>query len=538
MNEYRRRAPGWLAIILAVSAAGCSGSAGTGSSQNISAKTSSASTDSAKKLIERALEAMGSVELIRERGGLAIAATGVMNQGTERQGRRPGTLDPAPFRESFVFDAARDRVAWEYRHERYDGTGEWLRELYDQPGRQLLFILNDRFAVDLRSPEHIANKRKAKRRIPQLLLTEILERSQDLRALGTKDGRQGVEARLSSGETFTIWLDIESGVSSQIDYVTDVQTHGDTRVSWRYAEYRAVPDYGLFPYRYGVWLGNRPFTEMRVDEVSLGPAGAEAMFERPSDIAAPRVHEVPPQTDASRNAKVEQVAPGVYIVKNLRLGFHPMFVELADFVVAIDAPAGYRLLNQIPAGDVAPGPSSSWLSERYLDLIGDALPKKPVRYVVLTHFHNDHAGGLRAFMKRGITIVAAPSDRAAIEALAAAPHTVAPDGYDPAQKPPMIETINGSRVISDGSRNLEILDMGRNPHTDHMLVAHLPAEKIMYVSDLLTPTGDVQRFPLPSHEKLDRAFVAWLDERKLDPEQIFTMHGSGRATREHLSRAR
>ena len=47
----------------------------------------------------------------------------------------------------------------------------------------------------------------------------------------------------------------------------------------------------------------------------------------------------------SAGADVRQESPGIYSVRNLRGGFHPLFVELGECVLAIDAPAGYRLLG-------------------------------------------------------------------------------------------------------------------------------------------------------------------------------------------------
>ena len=131
-----------------------------------------------------------------------------------------------------------------------------------------------------------------------------------------------------------------------------------------------------------------------------------------------------------------------------------MFVEFEEFVVAVDAPVGYPLLNELPASDVAPGPTADWLSRRYLELIREAVPDKPVRYLVLSHFHNDHAGGLRAF-----------------------------------------------------------------------------------VADLLNPVP-LERFPSPSHERIDRFFAEWLGARGLEVDVVLASHGTGRAGQEHLDKLR
>jgi glyoxylase-like metal-dependent hydrolase (beta-lactamase superfamily II) len=279
----------------------------------------------------------------------------------------------------------------------------------------------------------------------------------------------------------------------------------------------------------------RTFTDMTIQEVS--PGADAGLFTLPDDYDEPNRVELSEASDASRHATVDEVADGVYLIRNLRGGFHPMFIEFADFVVAIDAPAGYRLLNELPAGDVAPGPSSAWLSQRYLELIQETVPDKPVRYVVVTHFHNDHAGGVRAFIAEGTTVLASPSAAPAIRELARAPHTLAPDQLARAPRPLQLEVVDGMRSVSDGRRNLEIIDVGSNPHTSSMLIAHLPDEDLLFVSDLMDG-GNLEDFPSPSHARLDRFFAAWLDDRGWVPERIFTMHGSGLVTPEHLERLR
>ena len=94
-----------------------------------------------------------------------------------------------------------------------------------------------------------------------------------------------------------------------------------------------------------------------------------------------------------------------------------------------------------------------------------------------------------------------------------------------------IEVVGERRTLSDGTRTVEILDVGPNPHTERMLVVRLPAEGIVFVSDLFTPAR-AESFPTPEHEALDRWFVRWLEREGLDPEWIYGMHGASRAPRE------
>lgn len=69
---------------------------------------------------------------------------------------------------------------------------------------------------------------------------------------------------------------------------------------------------------------------------------------------------------------------------------YEMFVEFADFVLAVEAPAEYPWLETIPPENMAP---SSSLGEQYLDIIQSTVPGKPIRYLALTHHHSDHVGG-------------------------------------------------------------------------------------------------------------------------------------------------
>ena len=175
--------------------------------------------------------------------------------------------------------------------------------------------------------------------------------------------------------------------------------------------------------------------------------------------------------------------------------------------------------------------------ERYISLIKQAVPGKPIRYVVLTHHHGDHMGGVRAFIAEGATVLAPPATAALVERVAAAPHTLAADRLSAAPRALRLEVVRGERTVADGRRTITLVDVGENPHGVEMLVAHLPAERLMFVSDLLDPTA-VERYPKPGHAALDRFFGGWLTRSGLSPERIYTMHGSGLVTREHLARLR
>ncbi len=149
----------------------------------------------------------------------------------------------------------------------------------------------------------------------------------------------------------------------------------------------------------------------------------------------------------------------VYIFRN---GNHQsMFVVTNDGVIATD-PIGYGR----PTG-----------GQTYLDEIRK-VTDKPVKYVIYSHHHFDHAAGGKAFKDAGATFVAHEKAKQQLAALKD-PHTVLPD-----------ETVtDAGRVIQLGGTSLELKYLGLN-HSDSMLVMRLPKEKIIFVVDTL-PVGQV-----------------------------------------------
>ena len=148
-----------------------------------------------------------------------------------------------------------------------------------------------------------------------------------------------------------------------------------------------------------------------------------------------------------------------------------LLVEFKDFVVMVEGP-----LNDA----------------RSLAIIAEAkklVPNKPIRYVINTHPHVDHTGGIRTFAAIGSTIITQQKNVAFIEDLIKTPHTIIPDTL---QKTPggakgHVEGVEESREITDGTRKLEIYHMRGNLHSDAMLMTYLPKEKILTEGDPWTP---------------------------------------------------
>ena len=83
------------------------------------------------------------------------------------------------------------------------------------------------------------------------------------------------------------------------------------------------------------------------------------------------------------------------------------------------------------------------------------------------------------------------------------------------------ETVSGNYVLSDGTRNLNLYYVNPLQHADGMLMAYLPAEKLLIEADLV----DTDR-PLPSAPTRDMtSFFTATQKLKLDVAQIVPIHG-------------
>jgi glyoxylase-like metal-dependent hydrolase (beta-lactamase superfamily II) len=125
-----------------------------------------------------------------------------------------------------------------------------------------------------------------------------------------------------------------------------------------------------------------------------------------------------------------------------------------------------------PAGVIVTDPISygrPQAAKAYLDEIRK-ITAAPIKYLVYSHHHYDHAAGGKVFKDAGAVVIA---HRRAKERLAALkyPDVVVPD-----------EAVDDKRTIKLGGTTLELVYTGRN-HSDSSLVMFLPKEKILFAVD-------------------------------------------------------
>jgi glyoxylase-like metal-dependent hydrolase (beta-lactamase superfamily II) len=168
----------------------------------------------------------------------------------------------------------------------------------------------------------------------------------------------------------------------------------------------------------------------------------------------------------STTAASEQLAEGVYRITG---GYVAMVVEFRDFVVVLE------------------GGQSEVRGLAILAETKRLFPNKRIKYVVNTHPHFDHAGGLPPFVAEGITIITDDNNKYFLEAALGSPRTLAGDTLGQSHKKPKVEGVIDEMAIKDDRHSLELYHVEKLEHSEGMLLAYLPKERILFSADFNPP---------------------------------------------------
>ena len=241
----------------------------------------------------------------------------------------------------------------------------------------------------------------------------------------------------------------------KVEVVLSNPVVGDMPMEVAYADYR---DFGgvKFPTRIRQSAAGFPALDLTVSEVKPNAA---------VDIQVP--DGIRQATQPYARVASEQAADGVWYVAGG--SHHSVVIEMKDHVLVVEGP-----LND----------------QRATAVIAEArrlAPGKPIRWVINSHHHFDHAGGLRAFAAEGIGVITHDSNRAFFESALLAPAAMTPDRQQGAQRKVAVEGVRDKRVLADGARTVEIHHMAGSTHADGMLIVYLPAERLLIQADAFTP---------------------------------------------------
>ena len=202
-----------------------------------------------------------------------------------------------------------------------------------------------------------------------------------------------------------------------------------------------------------------------------------------------------------------ELAEDVWLVRGVRTGFQHLVVDTGDGLVVADAPAGWVEPHHVPAFDLVPRLGVSGLSEALIDFIQAELPGKPIQAVALTHHHDDHAGGARAFAAAGAEIYA-PAMVASFLQAALNRDAMPDDRFSKLDRLLEVEGVDAPITIGIGPTRVNLLPVGSGPHAEAMLGVLVPERGYFFVSDIHVPRSEA---PAPAAERAPTEcwFAAW-----------------------------
>ena len=267
---------------------------------------------------------------------------------------------------------------------------------------------------------------------------------------------------------------------------------GDMLVETLYSDYKDLG--GIkFPTRIVQKQGGFPTLDISVTSVERNAGAVVAV---PNNVRAAAA--------ASPRVEVQKLADGVWYLTGGT--HHSVLVQFKDHLVVIEAP-----LND----------------ERSMAIIAEAkklAPNKPIRYVVATHHHFDHSGGVGAYVGEGSTIITHQMNRIFFERSLRAPRTLSSDKHAKSKRLLKLMTMTEKRVLTDGGRVLELYHIKGSTHNEGIIMAYMPKEKLLIEADVYTPAAaNTTAPPAPSPFTLN--LYENLQQLHLDVEQIAPLHG-------------
>jgi hypothetical protein len=406
----------------------------------------------ARAVLARAMAAHGGIERIQKLEAAKLDLSGQISTGI--QGRSPEAItrsQPEGDFETHVFiDLAKGRSRTTGEQRGHDGFVFPFSGVYTDGGINFMSPFPPQVT---RTPNADADEGREQtagigtRMAVPVLLKLASQRMTGLRheGMGTFDSRRvaRISFTVDKNTRLTLSIDNETNRVAGVEQLANDPLIGLDTTRWTYSGTQTV-DGLVLPQRAVVSRRGISILDIRITSAKFDDSAKIV----DADFAIDPTY----KPFEAPGLEIAEVKPGLWEVANAGQGIYRVqFIELTDRLVAYDAP-------------VSPTESRAVIKK-----LREKVPSKPISHVVLSHFHNDHVGGVRAFAEAGATIVTTADAQPIVRKIAEAQVRTATvvDQPVPALK---FATVNGSLELGDATRKVTVFETHGDPHVERLLV--------------------------------------------------------------------
>jgi glyoxylase-like metal-dependent hydrolase (beta-lactamase superfamily II) len=327
-----------------------------------------------------------------------------------------------------------------------------------------------------------AEARRLRRVDPVLLMEELADNSEWV--LSAESNRSTNERTLTvryPGSEFDVSMVVRQGRLQALETLANFPLRGQVPIAWNWTWKRgATPDLTIT-------LEGQPLFEGTSVRRHVSSQELSELWKLSGELEAVAV---PGDRWPSRiSMQRRELAAGVHLVTGVRTGFGHMVVETSKGLVVGDAPANWVETHQLPPADLAPGSGVSGVSEGFIDYLSNEFPETPIRAVALTHIHDDHAGGARAFAAAGAEIYA-PSKVANWLNHALNRKSMPTDRLTQNRGSVRIIPVDDRASLDDPVNTVSFVELPEGPHVNSSLGLWARDAGVFFQSDLHVPRDD------------------------------------------------
>jgi len=443
----------------------------------------------AGEVIDAALEAYGGAEAIANLN--SVARKSHFTTWATNQSRSPGP--PWDENEQWSFSAI------DFKDETFVGKNKGSGGGFDFNGSQIIkgeegwqVSYRAGTVTPIAEPDFDTTSGPFIRVTAPLLVKQLQNRRQTSHWLGE------VEFEGRPHDVITLVMEVGPALSLYFDKETHLLSRSERvlppfgQVDYRFTNYESV-DGIPFSKTFKLYVNDQPNIYIDIKSTRVNQP-IEKYAALPEDLKL--VETAPPQPT---EVELQEIKEGVFLVG--AAGTYAMFVEMDDHVVAVGGTAG--------------------IPER-IKALREVVEDKPIKFGVMTHHHNDHVLGVPAYQAEDAMVLTVKEHEPVMRAAATDADSL------------KLQFVEDKYVFDDGSRKLEIIDIGPTPHSKHLLVAWLPEEGILFEADHFPNPTNGQMAPA---QPVTRRLAEAISEKGLDVKLIVGAHSPRVASIDDLRQA-